>query len=184
MIILASGSPRRKEILDKLGVRFICDSVDVDESLPKGIAVEKVSEYLAIKKASAALLLHSDDTIIGADTTVVINETVLGKPADEADACNMLKQLSGNKHTVYTGVCILSKKNRKVFTSKTSVYFSKLDTKEIENYIATGEPMDKAGAYGIQGLGCRFIERIDGDFYTVMGLPAARTYEALKNFDI
>lgn len=182
MIVLASGSPRRKEILEKIGVSFVTDPVCVDETLPSSIEAEKASEYLAFKKASAALLLHPKDTVIGADTTVVIDGEILGKPSSCADAHEMLRRLSGNCHTVYTGVCVMKKGQKQLFTSAAKVYFMKLSESEIEDYIATGEPMDKAGAYGIQGYGCRFVEQIEGDFYTVMGLPAAKTYEALKNF--
>lgn len=182
MIVLASGSPRRKEILEKIGVRFVSHPVDVDETLPNGIEAEKASEYLALKKAADALSAHPNDIVIGADTTVVIGGKILGKPSSCADARGMLLCLSGNCHTVYTGVCVMKKDRKQLFTSATKVYFTKLSEDEIEEYIATGEPMDKAGAYGIQGYGCRFVERIEGDFYTVMGLPAAKTYEALKTF--
>ena len=172
MLILASKSPRRVEILSSLGFVFKCSPVDVDEIYPKKLNPAKVAGYLAEKKARAAISAHPDDIVIASDTVVVFNNKIFGKPKSLNDAKTMLKALSGKKHIVYTGVSIKSKNKNIAFTEKTYVYFSKISDAEIDEYITSGEPNDKAGAYAIQGKGCRFIKKIKGDFYTVLGLPA------------
>lgn len=184
MLILASGSPRRKEILEKLGFEFIIQKTDADESYPKGLAVSDIAQHLASVKAATSLANNPTDTVIGSDTIVVLEGRVLGKPVDADDARNMLRSLSGKTHKVYTGVCVASAKKTVSFTVETDVEFATLNDAEIEEYIASGEPMDKAGAYGIQGLGCRFVRSIKGDYYSVMGLPANRLYEVLKRFNL
>ncbi len=184
MLILASASPRRKEILEKLGFDFVCKTSTVDETYPADMPISSIAGHLALLKAKDVLHQNSDAVVIGSDTIVVLNGRVLGKPFNKDDAKQMLKALSDNTHTVYTGVCVISKEQTELFTVPTKVTFGALTDEEIEWYISTGEPMDKAGAYGIQGLGCRFIKAIDGDYYSVMGLPAYKLYKVLKNFNL
>lgn len=180
MLILASNSPRRKEILEKLQFNFVCSPADVDESFDDSIGTSKVAEILAFRKAKAVLLQRPNDTIIGSDTVVVIDGEILLKPKDKNDAFTMLKKLSGKTHQVYTGVAICSSSKTVSFTECANVTFDEINDDEIYDYISTLEPMDKAGAYAVQGIGCKFIKEIKGDYYTVMGLPANRLYRALK----
>lgn len=183
MIILASNSPRRKEILSLLDIDFTVipagDEPKADTSLAPLEAVECIARF----KAETVAKKHAGDTVIGADTAVLLNGAFLGKPKDENDAEEMLKKLSGKTHKVITGVCIVNKYKEICFSKSTTVTFYPLTLSEIREYIASGEPMDKAGAYGIQGRGARFVKKIDGDFYTVMGLPCAEVYRCLKEFD-
>ena len=185
-IILASQSPRRQELLQKMGVRnFRTLSLDIDESYPAGLTPEDTVAYIARKKSDAAASVVSpDDLVITADTMVFLDNDRLGKPHDEADALRMLTALSGRCHTVCTGVTVRRGENAEVFTVTTSVCFRSCTQNELCAYIATGEPMDKAGAYGIQGLGSLFVEKIDGDFYNVMGLPIERLGETLARFGV
>ena len=192
-LILASGSPRRREILTDLGYSFDVKTADFDESQ---VSLEKPSEgvqALALGKATAAAEATSVDAptvFLGSDTVVALNDAVMGKPADEEDAKAMLRSLSGKTHVVYTGVALVEKNERgeivsnETFVEATEVTFFKLSEEEIDCYVGTGEPMDKAGAYGIQGLGRVLVEGIRGDYETVVGLPAARVYRALRKHDI
>ncbi len=184
MLILASASPRRRKIMEKLGLNFKCLPENIDETLPNNIELSKSAEYLAIKKAEACLNKHNCDTVIGSDTVVVADGVILGKPKDRYDAARMLKMLSGKEHIVYTGVAIANSTKKVSFTSSVTVAFDELSDSDIEWYISTGEPMDKAGAYAVQGLACRFIKGINGDFYSVMGLPAQRLFRELNDFDM
>ena len=184
MLILASNSPRRAEILRILGCNFAAEAADVDESLPEGTLPETAVTLLAARKAAAVLALRPNDTVLGADTVVALDGKILGKPRDAAHAAEMLRQLSGRTHTVYTGVCLLSGGKKQCFCAATEVEFYPLTGQLIADYIATGEPLDKAGSYGIQGRGCVLVKRINGDFFTVMGLPAAQTFRALQQFGI
>lgn len=179
MLILASQSPRRKELLEQAGLAYVCDPSRADEQIPSGLAAEDVPEYLAAKKAEEVFLRHPDDVVLGADTLVVFEGQILGKPKSAQEAYEMLSRLSGRVHHVYTGVAILSKEKSVTFTTVTKVEFYPLTEREIRNYIATGEPMDKAGAYGIQGKGFLLVKRIHGDYYTVMGLPIAEVVRHL-----
>jgi len=186
-IILASKSPRRQELLTMLGVKFdICVS-NADETIKEGQSPDSIVKELALKKAKAVKDEHAKqgDLVIGADTIVVCDNIIFGKPKDEMDAINMLTALSGKEHYVYSGIAVLSD-NKEVFDSvKTKVVFKPLTRDEVERYVKTGEPMDKAGAYAIQGLSSIFIEGIEGDFYNVMGLPLFKLAEILKvYFDI
>ncbi|MBD5138951.1 MAG: septum formation protein Maf [Ruminococcus sp.] len=181
-IILASASPRRKELMGYIVPRFEIIPADVDETLPKEIPAEKSAEFLAVKKAEHISAQYPESIVIGSDTVVIVDGEILGKPADEADAYRMLKKLSGKVHTVITGVCIFKGEKKKSFSEATRVEFYPLSEEEIRGYIATGDPMDKAGAYGIQGEGCVLIKGIEGDFFTVMGLPAARLKRELAEF--
>ena len=177
--ILASASPRRKELFSFISRSFEISPADIDETIPEDIEADGAAEYLASAKAAAVAKEYPDDTVIGCDTVVIADGTVLGKPADTDDARRMLKMLSGTVHSVITGVCIISGGRKRSFSEKTLVEFYPLSDKEIEGYIATGDPMDKAGAYGIQTEGCMLVKRIDGDFFNVVGLPVSRLYREI-----
>ena len=181
-IILASASPRRQELLKYIVPEFEVLPADIDETLPADISAEKCAEYLACKKARHIAEIYPDCVVIGSDTVVIIDNTSLGKPSDEADAERMLTMLSGKSHKVITGVCIAAAGKYDSFSNETAVKFYPLSAEEIRDYIATGEPMDKAGAYGIQGYGSVLVEGIDGDFFNVMGLPVAMLKRRLEKF--
>ncbi len=180
-VVLASASPRRKTILENAGFSVKVRVSDADETLPCGIAPAKAVEYLAKIKANA-VEREKDELIIAADTVVVLDGKILGKPADENEAFEMLSALSGRRHTVYTGVCLLYNEKEEIFSDRTEVEFYRLTKEEINEYIKSGEPMDKAGAYGIQGRGSLFVKGIEGDFFNVMGLPAALINQKLSGF--
>ncbi len=181
--ILASASPRRKELLTLAGVDFDICVKEVDESVPEGTAPEQAAVMTAKKKALAVAADYPEALVIGADTIVVIGGKILGKPHSEAHAKEMLRTLSGNEHKVITGVCLA--KNGRVYTfEKTSfVRFYPLSDEEIDAYVASKEPMDKAGAYGIQGKGCLLVESISGDYFNIVGLPVAATVRAISDFE-
>lgn len=181
-IILASGSPRRKELMTLAGFDFTVKVADVDESLPDEITPYDAVKMLSLKKASAVSDCYPDSVVIGADTVVAFENKILGKPASKENAFEMLKTLSGNTHKVYTGVAIIYKDRISNFFEETDVEFYPLSDDEIQEYIDTGEPMDKAGAYGIQGKGCVLVKRINGDYSNVVGLPISKLYRELKNF--
>lgn len=185
MIILASASPRRQELLHGLGVDFTVRTADIDEHMDAALPPEREVERVARAKAAAiAKTANSDDIIIAADTIVVCGE-VLGKPKSEADAARMLRLLSGRWHEVMTGLCVRKGARVESLVSRSKLHFRKLSDREIAAYIATGEPMDKAGAYGVQSLGALLVERIDGDFYNVMGLPVEKLGQCLtKHFGV
>lgn len=183
-LILASGSPRRAEILTNAGYEFLIRPTDVDESLPAGIDPRAAAYELSLRKARAAAQLYPEDVVLASDTLVAPGGLILGKPCDADDAARMLRLLSGRTHTVYTGVCVCGSGREVCGVVPTEVEFLPLTAEQINWYIATGEPMDKAGAYGIQGRGCRFIRRICGDYYAVMGLPISRTAQILEEFSI
>ena len=181
MLVLASSSPRRVELLKMAGYEFTAAPTDVSEEYLRGTPPMQIVEQLATRKASAAAKENPQATVLGADTLVVLKGRVLGKPKDEADAKAMLALLAGNVHQVYTGYCIISGSNLLCGHECTSVEFYPLNETEINAYVATGESMDKAGAYGIQGRGALLIKRIDGDFYNVMGLPIGKINRILKS---
>lgn len=178
MLILASKSPRRKELLSLITENFEIKSADVDETLPDDILPDKAVEYLS--KIKALPFKNGIDTIIGADTVVAIDNQILGKPADRKQAFDMLKLLSGRYHSVYTGVTVISPKGSVTFSVETKVKFFDLNDDEINSYIATGECDDKAGAYGIQGKGSLLVERIEGDYFNVVGLPVSLLNKQLE----
>lgn len=179
--ILASKSPRRKQLLHRLLKKFIVESADIDESYPSNIKFSQIPISIAQKKAITIQKRHEQDCcIISADTIVVLNNQVLGKPQSHNEAVQMLKMLSNQTHRVITGVCILKGKTKKTFYSTTSVTFYDLSEEEIKNYVATKSPFDKAGGYGIQDEGALFVKKINGDFYNVMGLPIAKLSRILK----
>ncbi len=181
--ILASGSPRRREILKNAGYDFEVMTADADETLPQDIAPEDAVLYLAQLKGDAAAE-KTGLTVVSADTVVALSGKILGKPKDEADAANMLAALSGKTHSVFTGVCIQNAEKKVKFCEQTLVEFYSLSEKEISDYVLTKEPMDKAGAYGIQGLGALLVKRINGDYLNVVGLPLARLSRELAKFGI
>jgi septum formation protein len=182
-IILASKSPRRQQLLKGLDIDFEVRTKDVDESYPSSLKDLEIPEYLAKKKAAAfSNELKENDILITCDTIVSLNGEVLEKPNDYNHAFEMLNKLSGKMHTVYTGVCITTTTSQIAFTDKTEVYFKSLTKEEIDYYITHYKPYDKAGSYGIQEWwGYVAIEKINGDFFNVMGLPLRLVYEALKN---
>ena len=178
-VILASQSPRRKELLGLLGVPFTVCVADIDETMNPGAA--PYSEVARVSRLKAlAVPRQADDLVIAADTIVVCDDQVLGKPRDKAHAKEMLQLLSGRNHQVMTGMTVLRGEYAAVVTEVTDVIFRPLSDKEIDDYIATGEPMDKAGAYGIQGGAALFCRRLEGDYYNVMGLPVCRLAEILQ----
>lgn len=200
-IILASQSPRRKELLEQIGLEFEICPAKGEEIITKTIPEEVVMELSKQKAEEVAAMVSSygeshkeittpsDILVIGADTVVAYDGKILGKPKDEADAKAMLTMLSGNTHSVFTGVTLvlIDKSGRAgelVFYEKTDVKMHKMSEKEIDRYIATGEPMDKAGSYGIQGKCAIYIEKIDGDYNNVVGLPITRIYQELKKIGI
>jgi nucleoside triphosphate pyrophosphatase len=170
MLILASQSPRRAEILRQAGIPFVVKPADVDESEHPGEAVEDYVKRVAQLKA-AAVQAAGEDIVLGADTVVVIGGDVLGKPRDQADAVRMLEKLAGREHQVITGICLRRGTELLYDRAVTRVWFTPLTSGEIEQYVASGEPMDKAGAYAIQGLASKFILRIEGSYTNVVGLP-------------
>lgn len=185
MFYLASQSPRRKELLTLAGIAFEVLVSGCDENVPDGISAEQTVQLLAAQKADAVVsLCTAEDVVLSADTVVVAQGKILGKPKDKEDACRMLRMLSGKTHTVMTGVCITGRGKRKSFVSKTDVTFYPLTEEEIEAYVATGDPMDKAGAYGIQSKGVVLVEKICGDYSNVVGLPLAQCVRELRCFGI
>ena len=185
-IILASQSPRRKELLERMGIKdFETISPNVDESAFHGLPPEELVRRLSAEKAAAvAGKVGEDAIVIAADTVVALEGAVLGKPADELDAFKMLSALSGVRHQVYTGVTVCRGGEKQTAHEVTDVTFRELSEREIEDYISTGEPMDKAGAYGIQGYGALLIQGISGDYYNVMGLPVCRLGQMLRRVDV
>ncbi|MGN0115046.1 MAG: Maf family protein [Acutalibacteraceae bacterium] len=181
-IILASGSPRRRELLHYVYDDFAVLTADVDETAPSGIDAYDLPEYLSKIKCAAVAQNYENSLVIGADTVVICDGTVFGKPKSESDAFNMLKSLSGKAHYVVTGCTIAFGGKYHTFSQKTAVRFYQLSDDEIRRYIKTGEPMDKAGAYGIQGYGSLLIEGIDGDYFNVVGLPVARLKREIERF--
>lgn len=183
-IILASASPRRAQLLRQLGLNFKVHPSHTSEEL-EGLRPVELVQTLARNKALSVALEYDQGLVIGADTVVVFENQILGKPTDQQEAIRMLSTLSGNTHLVYTGVSLVDALNKeeRVFSTETQVTFSTLDHEWIERYVATGSPMDKAGAYGIQDdWGSVFVERINGDYYNVVGLPLNRLYSELNRF--
>lgn len=185
--ILASGSPRRKELLSGLGLDFeVRLLADIDESYPEDLTGREIARYISRRKAEAyKASMAADELIITADTIVYLDGQVLGKPESEADAKAMLHQLSGRTHEVITGVTLLTQTRQHTFDCVSKVTFSPLADDEIAHYVATFKPLDKAGAYGIQEwIGYIGVERIEGSYFNVMGLPVQRLYRELKTFTL
>ena len=183
-LILASQSPRRRQLLQHLGFSFHVEASPFEEVLPEQGHPAEIVQHLALEKARPVSTRHPEALTLAADTIVVLDDDILGKPIDQTDAVAMLRRLSGRSHTVYTGLALLHPSTDRCFVvfEATQVTFDTLQDEEIDAYVATGAPMDKAGAYGIQGdLGAVFVSRIEGDFYTVMGLPLHRLYRLLQD---
>ena len=182
MLILASMSPRRREILALAGFEFTVHPADIDESVPDGTPADSAVIMTAQKKAEAVLPYASEeDVILAADTVVCLDGVIIGKPATTDEAVKTLRTLSDRTHTVYTGYCLLKGGKRISGVEATNVTFRELDDNEIADYVASGEPMDKAGAYSLQGRGCTFAKRIDGEYFNVIGLPICTIHNCLKN---
>ena len=190
MIILASKSPRRKELLENIGIKPLIIVSDADENIDESNPEELVKKLSHIKaqavydkiKADKTIGLHEDDYILGADTIVYANGNVLGKPKDKDDARAMIKTLSGSVHSVYTGFTLIDSEGNTVSKAvETKVYVYEMSDREIEDYISTDEPYDKAGAYGIQGLFGKYVEKIEGDYNNVVGLPVSAIYNTLHS---
>jgi len=183
-ILLASKSPRRSSLLEKAGFEFVIKTLEVEESYPSDLLVEEVPEYLAIKKANGnKSLLMEGQIMITADTVVIFENEIFGKPKDANHAYNMLGKLSGNSHTVITGVCILSKEKKVSFSDAAYVTLATLSESEIRYYVDTYKPFDKAGSYAIQEwIGICKIDKIEGSYSNIMGLPMQKLYPALTEF--
>ncbi len=179
-VILASQSPRRRELLNQIGIAHEVRPAHVDESVWPDEAPVPHCERLARDKAHTLAVEHPDALVIGSDTIVVIDGAILGKPADGSDAIRMLQQLAGRTHTVFTAVAVAHAGQTWSAVEAVQVTFRALSTEQIAVYVSTGEPMDKAGAYGIQGFGAVLVDRIDGDYYAVMGLPLARLVRLIE----
>lgn len=183
-IILASASPRRRELLAQLGVIFSCHAVDIDETCLDGEDVEACIRRLSLAKADAALRDFPDAIVIGSDTMVVVDGAGLGKPQNQPDSARMLQSLSGRTHDVMTGIAVINREQEHVMTQRTSVSFRVLSAEEISQYWQTGEPQGKAGSYAVQGLAAQFIERIEGSYSGVMGLPLYETAQLLNRYGV
>lgn len=184
-LILASNSPRRRELLGGLGLHFDVKVLpDIDEHYPEDMPVSQIAEHIACKKAEAyKKVMAADHLVITADTVVIVDEEVMGKPHDADDARRMLRKLSGRTHQVTTGVCLTTMQQQRHFSVTTDVTFKQLTDEEINHYITVYKPFDKAGAYGIQEwIGYVGISGLEGSFYNVMGLPTRKLYQCLKTF--
>lgn len=177
-LVLASKSPRRSEILKNAGIDFTVRVAETQETIPEGTKPEDAVVFLAARKA-LAVERADDEVVLGADTIVVLDDRILGKPKDKDDAYNMIKSLSGRVHSVFTGVCAVGNGISLTFAEETKVEFYPLSDEEIYDYISTDEPYDKAGAYGIQGLASKFIRAIEGDYFNVVGLPVSSVYKKI-----
>lgn len=191
-LILASASPRRRELMGRLGRPFVSETSHVEEIVPENVRPEDTAQYLSGIKAEDIFNTHKgeDVTVIGSDTIVILDGKIYGKPHSEEQAFQMLRELSGRIHEVRTGVTVIKGiggekiEKRISFTNAARVEFFELTDDEIKAYIETGDPMDKAGAYGVQGQGALFIKRIDGDYYTIMGFPISQIYREMRENDI
>lgn len=182
MLILASGSPRRRELLQMLGLEFTVSVSESEEKVPDGLTPAETVEHLAYQKYKSVAEKegNADNVIVAADTIVVYGGRIFGKPSNTAEAEKMLETLSGNTHEVFTGVCVNGDCSHVI----SKVTFRNLEREEIVSYVKTGEPMDKAGAYGIQGIGSVLVENIDGDYFNIMGLPVCRLTCMLKKYGV
>jgi len=183
MIVLASASPRRQEILRNAGIPFEVQVSNIDETVREGESPRGCAERLAREKAKSVAQQRPRDFVLGADTIVVVDDAILGKPRDREDAARMLRLLSGRSHEVITGVCLIAPDGTEEVRSEiTRVTMSAINEDEILEYVRSGEPMDKAGAYAIQGMASRWIPQIEGDYFNVVGLPMALVWEMLRQY--
>jgi septum formation protein len=180
MLILASASPRRQELLRNAGIAFEVQPANICEDPGPGESAKECAERLAREKALAITRQRPHDCVLGADTVVVVDGQLLGKPSDPQDAIRMLRLLSGREHQVITGVCLMFAGKSAVASETTRVFAGQIDDQEIADYVASGEPMDKAGAYAIQGIASRWIPRIEGDYGNVVGLPVALVFRMMR----
>lgn len=183
-LILASASPRRQELMKDIGCPFECIPSNAKENLNQSLSIDLAIEQIAYDKAKDVFMQHPQDVVVGCDTMVVLNGIALGKPKDEEDAKRMLRNLSGKTHQVITGVAIVMENEKFLFHEVTNVTFYDLNENSINAYIETGESMDKAGSYGIQGYGKILVKGIQGDYFNVVGLPVARLYRELKRMNV
>ena len=184
MFILASQSPRRKELLSMLGLEFEIITADIDETMDPAFSAQEAVAEVCRKKAQAVGQAHPGRLIVAADTIVVVDRTILGKPHTEEEAKAMLRSLSGRSHTVMTGFCLWKDGQFETHVEQTHLRFRDLSDAEIAAYVATGSPMDKAGAYGIQDQAAIFVEALDGDYYNVMGLPLCSLVKCLRSWGV
>jgi septum formation protein len=183
-LILASQSPRRHQLLEQVNIPFSVVPSAVEEIVDNNLSPADIAMSLAKQKADEVFNNHPKSVVIGADTIVVANDKILEKPSNTQEAYDMLQLLSGDSHSVVTGVTINSDENNVTFFEETIVHFYPLTQEEIEMYVESGEPFDKAGAYGIQGLGAALVKKIEGDYFAVVGLPIAKVVRVLKKFQI
>lgn len=188
-LVLASGSPRRRDLISQLGIAFMVEVSDVDESLLPGETPSQHTVRLARSKAETIARRHPEQWVLGADTTVIVDDQFLGKPADEQEACAMLAQISGRWHTVVTGYCLLNEAQQRNYTgyAESKVFIRPLSEAQIRAYVHTGEPMDKAGAYAIQGIGASLVLKVEGSYTNVVGLPLAEIailWEEIHGLDV
>jgi septum formation protein len=185
-IILASASPRRKELLEKIGLKFEVEPSDYAEDMPSGLSPGELAKTISLGKAKAVATRHKNTIVIAADTFIVFRGKIMGKPGTEAEARKMLTRLRGKPHSVITGFTVMDADSGKVLTEsvETIVHIKNLTPEEVDAYVKSKEPLDKAGAYAIQRLGAVIVARIEGDYFNVMGLPLSALAEALKEFEI
>jgi len=185
-IILASASPRRKELLKKTGLKFKVEPSNYEENISSGLEPHELARWLSLEKSKLVARNHRKALVIAADTFIVFEGKVLGKPPTETEAKKMLETISGRQHSVITGFTIIDTETNKALSKsvETKVYIRKLTSKEIEAYVKSKEPLDKAGAYAIQGLGSVIVEKIEGDYFNVIGLPLSALAESLKEFGV
>jgi septum formation protein len=183
-LILASTSPRRQELLKQVSIPFVIRKKEVDESQVKNLPPAELVKVLCKLKGKSVPIQHDDEVILAADTIVSYQNQIFGKPKNKDKAFSMLKKLSGNTHEVFTGVYIASKNKERVFVEETKVQFWDLSDEDIYSYIQSGEPYDKAGGYGIQGMGSLLVKKIDGDYFNVVGLPISKCVRELRSFSI
>ncbi|UHA74361.1 Maf family protein [Paenibacillus sp. 481] len=190
LIVLASSSPRRQELIRSLQLPYEIQPSDADETVPADWSPVRTVEQLSLRKAEAVAHLRRQSgqagIVLGSDTVVVLDDHILGKPQDEADACRMLSALQGRTHEVYTGVALIDVMTNRVELAhqKTRVHMRPLTPDQVKRYVATGEPMDKAGSYGIQGVGATIVESIEGCYFNVVGLPLSLLAQMLRSFDV
>ena len=184
MLILASKSPRRRELLSMLGIGFQIETADMDETMDPALTPDRAVAQVCEKKAAAVAMRRPADLILAADTIVVVDGQILGKPHSETEARAMLRRLSGRSHTVMTGFCLLQNGKAETHVEQTHLEFKPLSDREIDAYVATGSPMDKAGAYGIQDQAAVFVRRLEGDYYNVMGLPLCALVQGLRRHGV